>query len=79
MTVNFQAGDELAGAALIGATDTEARAIVERLLSAAGIDHYIEGSIVYSVQVRPGDLARALEILKSSPELKDHWIEFPDE
>jgi hypothetical protein len=79
MTMNFHADDELAGAALIGATDTEARAIVERLLAAAGIGYFIEGSVVYSVQVRPGDLDRAREILRSSIDLKDHWIQFPVE
>jgi hypothetical protein len=79
MTMNFHADDELAGAALIGATDLEARAIVEQLLGAAGIDYFIEGSVVYSVQVRPPDLARASEILRSSSGLKDHWIQFPVE
>jgi hypothetical protein len=79
MTVNSHADEELAGAALIGATDLEALAIVERLLGAAGIDYFIEGSVVYSVQVRPRDLALASEILRSSSELKDHWIQFPVE
>jgi hypothetical protein len=68
----------LVGAALIGATDPEARAIVERLLRAAGIDFFIEGSVVHSVQVGLPDLAKAVDILKSSDELKDHWIQFPD-
>ena len=79
MTMGFHADDELAGAALIGATDTEARAIVERLLDAAGIEYFIEGSVVYSVQVRSADLAQAGEILRSSSALKDHWIQFPVE
>jgi hypothetical protein len=79
MTMNFQDDNELAGAAVIGATDHEARAIVERLLAAAGIDHFIEGSVVYSVQVRPRDLVRAREILRSSTDLKDHWIQIPAE
>jgi hypothetical protein len=69
-------GDELMGAALIGATDEEARAIVEFLLDGAGIEYSIEGSVVYSVQVHPRDLVRAREILRSSTELKDHWIQF---
>lgn len=56
-----------------------ARALVERLLDAAGIDSFIEGSVVYSVQVRRRDLVRAREILGSSTELKDHWIQFPVE
>jgi hypothetical protein len=76
MTMNSHADDELAGAAVIGATDHEARAIVERLLAAAGIDYFIEGSVVYSVQVRRRDLVRAREILRSSTDLKDHWIQF---
>ena len=71
-----RAADDLVGAALIGGTDDGARAIVERLLGAAGIDYFIEGSVVYSVQVRPPDLARAREILRSSSELKNHWIQF---
>jgi hypothetical protein len=79
MTMNFHADEELVGAALIGATDLEARAIVERLLGAAGIDYFIEGSVVYSVQVHSPDLARASEILRSSSELKNHWIQFPVE
>jgi hypothetical protein len=79
MTMNFHADEELVGVALIGATDLEARAIVERLLGVAGIDYFIEGSVVYSVQVHPPDLAHASEILRSSSELKDHWIQFPVE
>jgi hypothetical protein len=79
MSMDFHADEELAGAALIGATDVEARAIVERLLGEAGIDCFIEGSVVYSVQVHRPDLARAREILRSSSELKDHWIQFPVE
>ncbi len=77
MTENFLADDELVGAAVVGATDQEARAIVERELALAGIDCFIEGSVVYSVQVRSRDLARAREILRSSLDLKDHWIQFP--
>jgi hypothetical protein len=79
MTTHFHADGELVGAALIGATDLGARAIVERLLGTAGIDYFIEGSVVYAVQVHPPDLARAREILGSSSELKDHWIQFPVE
>jgi hypothetical protein len=79
MTMNVHDDDELVGTALIGATDEEARAIVERLLDAARIEHFIEGSVVYSVQVRPRDLVRAREILRSSTELKGHWIQFPVE
>lgn len=77
--MGFPADDELAGAALIGAADTGARAIVERLLEAAGIEYFIEGSVVYSVQVRPTEFARAREILSSSSPLRDHWIQFPAE
>lgn len=69
--------DELAGVAVIGAGDETAQAIVERLLAAAGIDCAVEGSVVYDVQVRSADLARAREILESSPELQKHWIQFP--
>jgi hypothetical protein len=79
MTTDFQSDDELVGAAVIGATDEEARGIVERLLAAAGIDSYIEGSVVYHVQVRPSDLERVRAILRSSTELEDHWIQFSDE
>jgi len=75
MSMPFDADEELAGAALIAGTDAEARAIVERLLGAAGIACFIEGSVVYSIQVHPRDLARAREILGSSSELKDHWIQ----
>ncbi len=74
--MSLHADDELVGAALIGGTDDDARVIVERLLGAAGIDYFIEGSVVYSVQVHSPDLARAKEILRSSSELKDHWIQF---
>lgn len=79
MTMNPHADDELAGAALIGASDHETRAIVERLLAAAGIDCFIEGSVVYSVQVRSRDIVRARKILTSSAELKGHWIQVPVE
>lgn len=74
--MSARADDELVGAALIGGTDDEARRIVEGLLGAAGIDYFIGGSVVYSVQVRSRDLARAREILRSSGELKNHWIQF---
>ena len=77
--MHFDADKELVGVALIGATDSGARAIVERLLDGAGIDYFIEGSVVYSVQVHPPNLARAREVLRSSSELKDHWIQFPVE
>jgi hypothetical protein len=77
MTMKLRPDRELASAALIGATDTEARAIVERLLSAEGIDCFIEGSVVYSIQVPSVDVARAREILESSSELEGHWIQFP--
>jgi hypothetical protein len=73
------ADDELAGVAVIGASDDAARAIVERLLDAAGIAAFLEGSVVYSIQVRPGDLDRAREILRSSTDLEHHWIQFPAE
>lgn len=72
-------GDELAGAAVVGATDDETQVIVERELAAAGIESFFEGSVVYSVQVRARDLARAREILRSSIELKGRWIQFPAE
>lgn len=74
--MSLHADDKLVGAALIGGTDDDARVIVEHLLGAAGIDYFIEGSVVYSVQVHSPDLARAKEILRSSSELKDHWIQF---
>jgi hypothetical protein len=79
MTVNSHADDALEGVAVIGANDHETRAIVERLLAAAGIDCFIEGSVVYSVQVRSRDAVRAHEILTSSAELKGRWIQFPVE
>lgn len=68
--------DEVAGVAVIGGDDEAARAIIELLLAAAGIDCAVSGSVVYAVQVRPGDLARAEEILRSATELKGHWIQF---
>jgi hypothetical protein len=77
MSKGIQPDDELAGVAVLGADDEMARAIVERLLAAAGIDCAIEGSVVYAVQVRPPDVARAEEILRSAPELQEHWIQFP--
>ena len=49
--MDFHSDEELVGAALFGATDLEARAIVEQLLGAAGIDCFIVGSVVFSVQV----------------------------
>lgn len=79
MTVSSDPQEGLAGAALIGATDREARSIVQRLLGAEGIACYIEGSVVHSVQVPGRDLARAREILTSSHELAGHWIQFPVE
>lgn len=69
--------DDLVTAAMIGGTDHEAQAIVERELAAAGITCFVEGSVVYGVQVRSHDLIRAREILAASSELRDHWFEFP--
>jgi hypothetical protein len=64
---------------MIGGTDQEARAIVERELAAAGITCFVEGSVVYGVQVRSQDVARAREILTASRKLKDHWVQFPSD
>jgi hypothetical protein len=61
---------------LIGGSDTAARAIVERELGAHGIKHFIEGSVVYTVLVHKADAPKALEILKSSEQLKSHWHQF---
>jgi hypothetical protein len=69
--------DDLVTAVLIGGTDQGALAIAERELAAAGIPCFVEGSVVYSVQVRSQDVGRAREILTASRELKDHWIQFP--
>lgn len=63
---------------MIGA-DEEARAIVERELAAAGIESFIEGSVVFGCQVDAADAPRAREILLASQPLKDHWVEFPGE
>jgi hypothetical protein len=71
--------EELVSAAVFGATDDEAQAIIERELEAAGLESFIEGSVVYSVQVSPEDLDRAVEVLKSASDLKGHWIQFADE
>jgi hypothetical protein len=69
--------DDLVTAAMVSATDPEAQAIVERDLAAAGIACFLEGSVVYGVQVRSRDLTRAREILAASSELRNHWHQFP--
>jgi hypothetical protein len=70
---------ELVTAIMIGGTDREAQAIVERELTVARIEYYVEGSVVYGVQVRSQDVARAREILRASAELNKHWVQFPSE
>jgi hypothetical protein len=77
VTVDSPADDELAVAALVGGTDRDAQAIVERELAAAGIECFLEGSVVYGVQVRAADVARAVDVLRSSAGLTGHWIEYP--
>jgi hypothetical protein len=79
MTTRAHSEGGLVGVALIGADDQTAFAIVERLLNAAEIKCFVEGSVVYSVQVPRSDLVRAKDILKASSELKKHWIQFPPE
>jgi hypothetical protein len=70
-------GPDLAAAAVIGGADREAQAIVERELAAAGIACWLEGTVVYTIHVPTRDLARARQVLRSSADLKDHWIQFP--
>jgi len=70
---------ELLSIAVVGGTDHEAQAIIERELGAAGIEHFLEGSVVYHVQVHPQDRQRAIHVLKSSEDLKGHWIQFAAE
>jgi hypothetical protein len=69
----------LVGVALLAPSDRRAHAIAERELAAVGIDCVIEGSVVYSVQVRARDQARAREILSASTDLQGHWIQFSAE
>jgi len=71
--------EQLVGAALYGATDDEARSIIERELVAAGIPYVLEGSVVNSVQVPPEHLQRAIETLRSTPDLQRHWMQFADD
>ena len=59
--------------AIIGGTDTVARSIIEKELSAANIVHHIEGSVVYNVLVPRSDVSRALDVLRKSKELKKRW------
>jgi hypothetical protein len=69
--------DDLVTAIMISGTDQEAQVIVEQELAAAGIPCFVEGSVVYGVQVHSQDVARAREILTESRELQDHWMQFP--
>jgi hypothetical protein len=71
--------DDLTTVILFGGTDREAQTIIERELTAAGIPYFVEGSVVYGVQVHSQDVARARQILTATRELKDHWVRFPSD
>ncbi|HEX8642402.1 MAG TPA: hypothetical protein VF702_00650 [Allosphingosinicella sp.] len=69
--------DDLVTVMVVGALDREAQSLVEQELASAGIDCFIEGSVVYGVQVRSTDADRARQILEGLQALQDHWVEFP--
>lgn len=75
-SVSEQMLEDLVCILLIGGSDTAARAIVERELSAHGIDYFIEGSVIYTVLVHKADAQKAREILKGSDDLKSRWHQF---
>ena len=77
--MDSQNNPEVLSIALVGGTDHETQAAIEGVLGAAGIECFLEGSAVYNVQVHPEDRQRAIDILKSSNDLKGHWIQFAAE
>jgi len=70
--------DQLVTIAMIGGTDEETRMIVEDVLNFIGVSSFIEGSVVYAVQVYHRDHTRALEALKADPRFADRWIIYMD-
>lgn len=70
--------DQLLTIAEIGGGDEETRLIVEDALKSIGVPFFIEGSVVYAVQVYRQDHARAREALKADPRLADRWIIYLD-
>ena len=70
--------EQLSTVAQIGGTDEETRLIVEDALKVAGVPCFIEGSVVYAVQVYRRDQVRAHDALKADPRLADRWIIYMD-
>lgn len=68
--------EQLITIAEIGGTDTKTREIVEDTLNQIGVPAFIEGSVVYAVQVYRRDSKRALEALQAEPRLTGRWIKY---
>ncbi len=68
--------NQLLTIAMIGGTDEETRAIVTDALEGIGVSTFIEGSVVYAVQVYRSDSTRAQKALKADPRLTDRWITY---
>jgi hypothetical protein len=71
--------DELTTIAMIGGTDEQTRSIVEGVLESIGIPSFIEGSVVYAVQVPRADHVRARDALRAEPRLAGRWIQYSDD
>lgn len=71
--------EDFVAIAIYGSTDKATEKIIVEALQAADIQHILEGSVVYSVQVPQKDKIKAIEILKNSEALQDKWLEFVEE
>lgn len=69
---------DLVTIAVIDANDRDTRAIVEDVLASAGIPAFIEGSVVYGVEVPRRDHERARDALRAEPRLAGRWIQYVD-
>ena len=68
--------NQLLTIAMIGGIDEETRVIVMDALESIGVSSFIEGSVVYAVQVYRSDYARAQKALRADPRLTGRWITY---
>jgi len=61
-------------ACIAAESPSEVMDALEKVLAAEGIQAGMEGSLIYDVFVRKGDAARAVEIIRKHPELRNAGI-----
>ena len=68
--------NEFTGIAGLSGNDEKTQAEVSRILRQAGIEHYMEGSVIYGVSVIKAQARRATKLLKDHFRDKPNWIRF---